>query len=243
MRAAWKWTKLVWVYAKPMPRRRKLSIDMLKPSVLAGLRQGYLRVRVDPEKYLRRVQRAHGLPIRQWSDMLLLGPEVVNPIADRTIKSAQRFAALEGMGLGVGGAITIIGDLGVLSAITIRLLQRLSLLYGFEYATDEEVAALWIAAGSAAGLDLSREIIEKQAIERLVPKIMDRVAVKMSAEVAEKWSGRLIPLVSAGLGGTLNYYFVRSWGRRAKKHFFERHLAIRANARRIPARTAELLPN
>lgn len=228
-----------------MPRRKKLlSVDMLKPSVLAGLRQGYLRVRVNPERYLRQVQRAHQLPIRQWSDMFLLGPEVVNPIADRTIKSSMRFAALEGLGLGIGGAITIIGDLGVLSAITIRLLQRLSLLYGFEYATDDEVAALWLAAGSAAGLDLGREFVEKQAIEKVVPRIMDRVAVKMSAEVAEKWSGRLIPLVSAGLGGTLNYYFVRSWGRRAKKHFLERHRAVRAESTTLPGlRSAELLPS
>lgn len=228
-----------------MPRRKKLlSVDMLKPSVLAGLRQGYLRVRVNPERYLRQVRRAHQLPIRSWSDMLLLGPEVVNPIADRTIKSSMRFAALEGMGLGLGGAITIIGDLGVLSAITIRLLQRLSLLYGFEYATDDEVAALWLAAGSAAGLDLGREFVEKQAIEKVVPRIMDRVAVKMSAEVAEKWSGRLIPVISAGLGGTLNYYFVRSWGRRAKKHFLERHQAVRAESRALPGlRNAELLPS
>lgn len=229
-----------------MPRRKKLlSIDMLKPSVLAGLRQGYLRVRVNPERYMRQVQRTYRLPIRQWSDMFLLGPEVVNPIADRTIKSSMRFAALEGMGLGIGGAITIIGDLGVLSAITIRLLQRLSLLYGFEYATDDEVAALWLAAGSAAGLDLSRELIEKQAIEKIVPRIMDRVAVKMSAEVAEKWSGRIIPVLSAGLGGTLNYYFVKQWGKRAKKHFLERHQTVRADSRALPphARTAELLPS
>lgn len=228
-----------------MPRRKKpLSVDALKPSMLAGLRQGYLRVRVNPERYLRHVQRAYRLPIRSWADMFLLGPEVVNPIADRTIKSSMRFAALEGLGLGIGGAITIIGDLGILSAITIRLLQRLSLLYGFEYATDEEVAQLWIAAGSAAGLDLGREFIEKQAIEKIVPRIMDRVAVKMSAEVAEKWSGRLIPLVSAGLGGTLNYYFVRSWGRRAKKHFLERHQAVRAHPTALPGlQSAELLPS
>lgn len=230
-----------------MPRRKKLlSADLLRPSVLAGLRQGYERVRVNPERYLRQVRRTHKLPIRAWSDMFLLGPDVVNPIADRAIKSSMRFAALEGMGLGIGGAVTLIGDLGILSAITIRLLQRLSLLYGFEYATDDEVAALWLAAASAAGVDLGREFIEKQAIERLVPKIMERVAWKMSAEVAEKWTGRLIPIVSAGLGGTLNYYFVRTWGRRAKKYFLERHQAVRSESRVLPAGYAghaELLPS
>jgi hypothetical protein len=33
--------------------------------------------------------------------------------------------------------------------------------------------------------------------------------------------------VSAGIAGTLNYYFVRSWGRRAQKHFEQRHRSVR----------------
>ena len=32
---------------------------------------------------------------------------------------------------------------------------------------------------------------------------------------------------SAGAAGALNYYFVRSWGRRAQKYFVERHRALR----------------
>ena len=47
--------------------------------------------------------------------------------------------------------------------------------------------------------------------------------MKMGAEVAEKWTARAIPLISGALGGALNYYFVREWGKRAKKHFRERH--------------------
>jgi hypothetical protein len=85
-----------------------------------------------------------------------------------------------------------------------------------------------MAAASAAGVDLGRDFLEKQAIERLVPRIIDRIAVKVGTEVAEKWSGRLIPVLSAGFGGTLNYYFVRSWGRRAQKHLLARHRAVRS---------------
>ncbi|MGB0036705.1 MAG: EcsC family protein [Candidatus Acidiferrales bacterium] len=210
--------------------KKRLSIDLLKPSVLAGLRTAYEQVRVDPEKYLRHVRRAHRLPIQCWSDMFLLGPEVVDPMAERAIVGATRIAALEGMGLGIGGVFTLLPDMGILSGITIRLLQKLSLLYGFEYSNEEEVAELWIAAASAAGLDLGREFVEKQAIERLVPRIIDRIAVKMSAEIAEKWTGRIIPVVSAGIGGVLNYYFVRTWGRRAQKHFRTRHLEVRGTS-------------
>jgi hypothetical protein len=186
-------------------------------------------VQVDPQKFLRQFRRAHRLPIYAWSDMFNVEEKLVNHHAGRVVKSAMRAAALEGAGLGLGGMLTILPDAGILSAITIRMLQKLSLIYGFEYKTDEEVTELWLAAASAAGLDLGREFIEKQAIEKIVPRIIDRIAVRVGAEVAEKWSGRLIPLLSSGVGGTLNYYFVRSWGRRAQKHFQERHRAVRAH--------------
>ena len=211
-----------------------------------GFRRAYQQVRIDERKYLRHLQRAHKLPVRSWPEMFLLGPEVINPIARRTISSASRMAALEGTGFGVGGFLTLIPDMGILSAITLRMLQKLSLLYGFEYTTEQETLALWIAAASAAGLDLGRDFLEKQAVEKLVPRIIDRIAVRVGTEVAEKWVGRIVPLLSAGAGGAINYYFVRGWGRRAQKHFLARHLGVVARPgfrRDLPGEPAPLLPS
>ena len=202
--------------------------QVLTSSAQAGFRRAYQQVRIDEAKYLRHVQRAHRLPIQNWREMFYLGPQVIDPIATRTISGASKMAALEGMGLGLGGFLTAIPDMGILAAITLRMLQKLSLLYGFEYATDDETVALWVAAASAAGVDLGRDFLEKQAVERVVPRIVDQVAVKVGAEVAEKWAGRIVPVVSAGVAGTINYYFVRSWGRRAQKHFLQRHYAVLA---------------
>ena len=218
--------------------------QVLSSSAQAGFRRAYQQVRIDEAKYLRHVQRAYRLPIRDWQEMFYLGPRVINPIAARTIAAASKMAALEGMGLGLGGFLTAIPDMGILAAITLRTLQKLSLLYGFEYATDDEVVSLWVAAASAAGVDLGRDFLEKQAVERVVPRLVDQVAVKVGAEVAEKWAGRIVPVVSAGVAGAINYYFVRSWGRRAQKHFLERHRAVLARqSRRVPAASAPpLLP-
>jgi hypothetical protein len=208
----------------------------------AGFRRAYQQVQVDERKYLRHIQRAHRLPVESWHDMFLLGPQVIDPIAASTIGSASRMAALEGAGLGLGGFLTVVPDMGILSAITLRMLQKLSLLYGFEYATEEETVSLWIAAASAAGLDLGRDFLEKQAVERLVPRIIDRMAVKVGAEVAEKWAGRIIPVVSAGAAGALNYYFTRGWGRRAQRHFLGRHLSVLAQAARPQTRNLSPVP-
>ena len=108
-----------------------------------------------------------------------------------------------------------------------RTIQKLSLIYGFEMNTDEEVAELWIAAASAAGVDISRELLEKEVVNRFVPKVIQRIAARASVEVVEKWAGRLIPLTSSVIGCALNYYFVRAWGQRALAHFRRKHLETR----------------
>jgi hypothetical protein len=214
-----------------MPRRTKQSIlsKMMQTSARAGFMRAYQTLQVDPQKYLVELKRAHRLPIQAWSDMFHVEESVVHRQADRVIKSAMRTAGLEGAGLGLGGMMTIVPDAGILTAITIRMLQRLSLIYGFEYQSEEETTELWMAAASAAGLDLGRDFVGKHAAEMIVPRIIDRVAIKMGSEVAEKWAGRLVPVISAGFAATLNYYFVRSWGKRAQKHFAERHRIVRSH--------------
>jgi EcsC protein family len=198
-----------------------------RSSAQAGFRQAYKSVRLDPEKYFDEVRKKFRIPIRSWEDMHSLSDADLKPYTDRVIKSASRAAALEGMGFGLGGITTILPDFGILAAITIRMLQRLSLMHGFDYSTHDEIGSLWLAAASAAGLDFGRGFVEKQAIERLVPKIVDQVAIRAGAEVAEQWAARLVPILSAGTAGALNYLFVRSWGRRAQRHFLERRRALR----------------
>jgi hypothetical protein len=139
----------------------------------------------------------------------------------------MKLAAAEGAGFGLGGILTMVPDLSILAGITLRTIQKLSLLYGFEYNTDEETAELWIAAASAAGVDISREVLEKEVVNRFVPKVIQRIAVQASKEAVEKWSGRIIPIASSAIGAGLNYFFVRAWGQRAQAHFREKHIEIR----------------
>ena len=187
------------------------------------------QVRVDPDKFLLQLRIAYRVPISGYHGVYSLDVRELDIVSESIIRSGMKIAALEGAGLGLGGLITIVPDLGILSAITMRTIQKLSLLYGFEYNTDDEIAELWIAAASAAGVDLGRELLEKEVINRFVPRVIERVAARASAEVVEKWAGRVIPLASSAIGAGLNYWFVRAWGERARTHFRERHLKIRAH--------------
>jgi uncharacterized protein (DUF697 family) len=193
----------------------------------AGFTRAYETVRVDPSKFLLQLQAAYGLPISTFRGVYSVDPGLLDGVAHKTITSGMKVAAIEGAGLGIAGMITIIPDLSILAAITMRTVQKLSLLYGFEYNTDDEIAELWIAAASAAGVDISRELLEKEVVNRFVPKVIQRIATRASTEVVEKWAGRVVPIASSVIGAGLNYYFVRSWGERAQSHFRQKHIALR----------------
>jgi hypothetical protein len=191
------------------------------------------------------LRAGYRVPISGYHGMYSLEIGEVDAVADSIIRAGMKMAAVEGAGFGLGGLITIAPDLGILSAITMRTIQKLSLIYGFQFNTDEEIAELWVAAASAAGVDISRELLEKEVVNRFVPRVIQRIAAKASAEVVEKWAGRLIPLASSAIGAGLNYWFVRAWGRRAKMHFRQRHLLLRERARQaaLAAASQPILPS
>ncbi len=202
----------------------------VEKALVKGLTRAYSTVQVDPQRFLIQLRAAYRMPISAYQGVYSLEIGEIDSVAEDIISSGMKLAAVEGAGFGLGGLITILPDLGILSAITMRTIQKLSLVYGFQFNTDGEIAELWIAAASAAGIDISRELLEKEVINKFVPRVIQRIAARASAEVVEKWAGRMIPLVSSALGAGLNYWFVRAWGERAKNHFRQRHLQLRQQA-------------
>lgn len=224
-------------------QRRTWLRKRVETALTKGLTRAYSTVRVDPDKFLLQLRAAYRVPISGYHGVFSLQIHELDIVADSIIRSGMKMAAVEGAGFGLGGWITIVPDLGVLSAITMRTIQKLSLLYGFEFNTDDEIAELWIAAASAAGVDISREVLEKEVVQRFVPRVIQRIAAKASAEVVEKWAGRVIPLASSAIGAGLNYWFVRAWGERARAHFRARHLQLREKERKAAVVTLPAQPS
>jgi len=206
----------------------------VEAAIRTAFMRAYQTIKVDPNKYLEHLRMAYYLPALTYNGVYSVAPETLDQIAAETLRSSMRIAAAEGAGLGMGGIFTMLPDLGILAAITLRMLQKLSLIYGFPYNTEEEEAELWVAAASAAGVDISRELLERQLVSRFVPRVIQRIAVSASGEIVEKWTARLIPAISSVIGAGLNYYFVKVWGERAIRHFRDKHLQLRqqqANSR------------
>ena len=225
---------------------QQLSKSWFRRRVENGLRRGfqhaYATVRVDPSKFLLQLRSAYGLPISSFQGLYSVDVRILDEVAEKVVRGGMKVAAVEGAGFGLGGVITIVPDLGILAGITLRTIQKLSLVYGFEFNTDDETAELWIAAATAAGVDISREMLEKEVINKFVPRVIQRIAVKASTEVVEKWAGRVIPLVSSVIGAGLNYYFVRAWGKRAGSHFRQRHLEMRGKMLAAQNRVIDAAP-
>jgi uncharacterized protein (DUF697 family) len=201
--------------------RRRVETALVK-----GLTRAYSTVQVNPDKFLVQLRTAYRLPISGYHGVYSLSVGELDVVADEIIRSGMKVAGIEGAGFGLGGLITIVPDLGILSAITMRTIQKLSLVYGFEFNTDAEIAELWIAAASAAGVDIGRDLLEKEVVNKFVPKVIQRIAARASGEIVEKWARRVIPLLSSVIGAGLNYWFVRAWGERAKAHFRQRYLLV-----------------
>jgi len=226
--------------------RSNSSKSLLRRGLESALRgaftKAYDTVKVDPGHYLRHLRIAYGLPALTYEGVYSVDLALLDGIAEDTIRGSMKIAAAEGAGLGMGGMLTVIPDLGILAAITIRMIQKLSLVYGFSYNTEQEEAELWVAAASAAGVDISRELVEKQVVSKFIPRVIQRIAASASAEIAEKWTARLVPVVSSIIGAGLNYYFMRVWGERAVRHFRQRHLEVRAKMQdALPPQTQRLL--
>src|SRR5258707_12031819 len=184
-----------------------------------GVRRGLRSVEVNPEDLRKQLGDKHGLWVPNFERMHDVPLERLDAIATALIRDAGRLALAEGAGFGLGGMITLLPDAGLLTAITLRLIQRLCLLYGFETRGRDERVELWMAAATATGIDYGKDLVEKQMFEKLGPKIAQRLAVKLGEETAEKWVGRLIPLASSAIGGGPNFFFLRGWGGRVQPYF------------------------
>ena len=210
----------------PYDRRRSLLERGLNRALRFGVKRGLRSIEVQPEDFRRQLADKFGLWVPSFGRMQDVPLEQLDAIAQSLIREAQRLALLEGAGFGLGGMITLVPDMSLLTAITLRLIQRLCLLYGFEAKQDERLE-LWLAAAGAAGIDYGKDFAEKQLFEKAGPAVAKRLAVKLGTESAEKWVARLIPLASSAIGGALNFAFVRSWGRRVQRNLHAKHVAKR----------------
>jgi len=106
--------------------------------------------------------------------------------------------------------------------------------YGYDTSVVEEQVRLADVLALAAGIDslrgignwLTREGMA-QVLPDILPRVLARLSVELTSEQAAKWVGRMIPGVSAVVGGAVDYAFLRAAGERAIAYYHNRALSER----------------
>ncbi len=168
---------------------------------------GYAAISVDPERFrrhLRAAQRPHIEPG---------GTAPSLPDLDRTahwVVEQARFktTALAGFA-GLAGAASVPPEVAARSVATIRLAQRLAIVYGFDPDTDRGRTAMWRALAAGLEVDLPEhgpvglrvsdvpEILSPGVSPRSVGTVLAKAVLYRSIRSIAGRLGRFIPLLSS----------------------------------------------
>src|SRR5207244_10927234 len=109
----------------PMPENMTKSLVRVgvEDALRGGLARAYETVRVDPVKFLVKLRTAYGLPITTFHGVYSVELSSLDSVSQSLIRGGMKVAAAEGAGLGLGGIITIVPDLGILAGIPMRTIQ------------------------------------------------------------------------------------------------------------------------
>ena len=217
-----------------------MRADDLARALLDALDDGlfqhlYRLSSVDPKEVVSDLA-SRGARVNGLESIASLGVEELDPLVDRYVKDARRQAAMSGLSLGAGGWLGLPPGLMHLVVSVVRLAQRISLAYGFDYRTDRGEIELWKALARAVDADVDFEGSEAELLRRLpavvtgtgtfqnplllkaFQAVVGRVALGAGMHVT-----RWVPVVGGGSGMLLNYLQVGQIGRRLKDSFRSRH--------------------
>jgi len=199
------------------------------------LQRLYQAASVDSNRVLADFEAAGHL-LDQIGALQSVDVQIIDPIVDRYIRTARRSAAVSGASLGIGGWLGVPPGLLHLMVVLVRLAQRTSLAYGFDYQTPREEVELWKTLALALDADLDWDGKDTDVLRRLPAVVRGsstfanpllaeafRAIVRRVAGVAGTRMSRLLPVLGGGTGLVLNYLEVDRVGRRMKSAFRSRH--------------------
>lgn len=181
--------------------------------------------------------RGMGIQISKIDELRAVRTTVLDGLAQQYIRNSKLMTSLSGAGLGAGGFMLVGPELSILASNIIRLAQRLSIVYGFDYHRPEESIHVWVALGRALGVESVADGTGKVAVRNL-PKLLAHgpgrsaafkalikmIAARLGLIVTERGLARALPLVGAGVAAVTNYQLIRDVGGKIQTYFRDRHI-------------------
>ena len=192
---------------------------------------------LDPE--VLRAHQRHDKNLKTLADIRGASLHERDNVARQFARQYRHRAALTGAVTALpGGLWALVGmgaDVQLTAIYAVRMAAKVAQSYGYDTSEFEEQARLADVLALAAGIDslrgignwLTREGMV-QLLPDLLPRVLARLSVELTAEQAAKWIGRIIPGVSAAVGGAVDYAFLRAAGERAIAYYHNRALSDQA---------------
>lgn len=226
----------------PLVRAEDIASGFLN-SLDEGMFQAVYRLASVNESDIFAELRTFGVEVSSIEAVGQLPVQTLDALADRFLRRAKRSAAFSGASLGLGGWLGLPSGLVHMVVLILRLGQRLSLAYGFDYRTDRGEIELWKALARAVDAKVDWEGTEAELMRRLpavvtgtgtfsnplLLKAFQSVVVRIAAS-AGLHASRWVPLVGSGSGLVLNYLEVDKIGRRLKADWRASHALSEFNS-------------
>lgn len=226
---------------------RRLMPDGLRSALHRAFEQALLRVG-DASQFTFTVGSVlepfhrRGYEVQTLAEIRALPLEVCDTFAGECIRSHRLISALEGGGLGLGGAAMIAADIPALMMINLRMLSQIAHSFGYNTLEGRDrLFLLQILSLASAGAGDGR----RQALERLIRtsrqgaddgamtgksgqlalvKLAQELGEKLALRLAHRKLGQLVPIIGAGIGAGMNYHFTEENGRAALVAYRSRRL-------------------
>jgi hypothetical protein len=219
------------------------AIDALPPDIQAMVRPGKTSDRIqhalnwasrpDP----RVVQRHHARDrnIQTFDDIQSAPLSQMDAVAREITRSYRTRALLTGAATGLPGGLWAVvaagADVQLTAVYAVRMAAQVAQAYGYNTSLLEEQAHLADVLAIMTGVDTLRGIgsyLTREGLVHMVPevlpKLMARLSVEITADQTAKWAGRIIPGLGAVVGGAIDYSFLRIAGQRAMQYYHSRYV-------------------
>ena len=215
-----------------------------RPSEGSWLLRVYEMISVSSEDVLADA-RGLGIQVASVGELRAVRTTVLDGLADQYIRNSKLMTSLSGAGLGAAGFMMAGPELSILAANIIRLAQRMSIVYGFDYHQPAESIHVWTSLARALGVETVADGTSKVAVRNL-PKLLAHgpgrsqmfktliklIAARLGLIVTERGLARALPLVGAGVAAVTNFQLVRDLGGKMQGYYRDRHITERVSGKR-----------
>lgn len=177
----------------------------------------------------------YDMKINSQSDMYYIPVENIDKVAHNIVKKTSMKNAISGAMFGFGGISSLAPECMALMVNILRLAQRLSLLYGFDFQSSEDNLEFWLSIGRGMNISLILDGSEQDLYKNISkqankPNLRDPLLVKIAQKIllsiamqSLKKVTRMVPLIGASTGSIANYVYIKHIGNAFIKEFRARH--------------------